>query len=92
MLGPVAGVTAALGAVVALVGPAAPVAGTAGPFGGAAKVQVAHIGKIEVDLEATSTEGLRRVPCGRAASASAACFVARPRSAHGMPQTGQFTP
>jgi hypothetical protein len=78
MLGPVVGVTAALGAVVALVGPAAPVAGTAGPFGGAAKVQLAHIGKIEVDLEATSAKGLRRVRCARAASASAACFVARP--------------
>jgi len=56
MLGPVVGVTAALGAVVALVGPAAAVDGTAGRFGGTAKVQLAHIGKIEVDLEATSAQ------------------------------------
>jgi hypothetical protein len=78
MLGPVVGVTAALGAVVALAGPAAAVDGTAGRFGGTAKVQLAHIGKIEVDLEATSANGLRRVRCARAASASTACFVARP--------------
>jgi hypothetical protein len=72
-----AGVAAA--ASIALAGHAvatSPAAGTVSPFGGSVPVHVAHVGRIELDLEQPPAAGrLRKVPCP-AGAATLACFVA----------------
>jgi hypothetical protein len=50
--------------------------GTVSPFGGSVPVRLAHVGRIELDLERAPAAGLRRVPCASGAATSA-CFVAR---------------
>lgn len=44
------------------------------PFGGSAPVLIAHIGRIEVDLQAANLSSLHRVPCIDAAAGST-CFI-----------------
>ncbi len=64
-------------AAVALVGHALgtqPAAVPVSAFGGSAPVHIAHVGHIDVDLEASSTAGLKRVQCV-SASGRTACFV-----------------
>jgi len=46
------------------------------PFGGPAPVRIAHVGRIDVDLEPAGTAGLHRVACA-GAGGSTACFVVR---------------
>ena len=65
-------------AVLALAGKAAgmqPAAVPASAFGGSVPVHIAQVGHIDVDLEASSSAGLRRVRC-LSASGRTACFVA----------------
>lgn len=82
MLGPLLGSAAALAAAaVAFAGQgpeSVPASRATSPFGGSALVHVAHVGRIEVDLQASETLGLRRVGCVGAASPATACFVAKP--------------
>jgi hypothetical protein len=69
---------AAAAAAVALAGHVvgvSPTAGTVSPFGGSQPVRIAHVGRIDVDLEHSSSAGLRRVPCAGGETAST-CFVA----------------
>ena len=54
-------------------GPAGPISS----FGGATSVRVFHVGRIEIDLERSSSAGLRRVRCAGIAPGLADCFVAR---------------
>jgi hypothetical protein len=46
-----------------------------GTFGSSARVHIAHVGRIDVDLESTRSTGLRRAPCVGAAYGTR-CFVA----------------
>ena len=72
------GAVAVAAAAVALVGKAAgtqPATVPVSAFGGSVPVHIAHVGHIDVDLEASSGAGLRRVRCV-SASGRTACFVA----------------
>jgi hypothetical protein len=46
-------------------------------FGGPRPVRVAHVGRIEIDLERSGAAGLRRIRCAGIAPGLADCFVAR---------------
>jgi hypothetical protein len=46
------------------------------PFGGSTAVHIAHVGRIDVDIEPAATELLRRIRCG-AARLGTACYVGR---------------
>lgn len=79
MVGGLRGMAAVLGLAAVATGPS--VGGSSSParapvseFGGPVAVHIAHVGRIEVDLESDSTVGLRRVPC--AATPADECFVA----------------
>lgn len=49
--------------------------GTITPFGGPVAVRVAHVGRIDVDLEAGTGHALRRVACAGPAGRTTACYV-----------------
>jgi hypothetical protein len=49
--------------------------GAVTPFGGPVAVHVAHVGRIDVDLEAGAGHALRRVTCASAAGRATACYV-----------------
>ena len=71
---------AVLGLAAAAMGPglggsSSPARPSVSDFGGPVAVHVAHVGRIDVDLEPGSIVGLQRVPCAGAAADS--CFVAR---------------
>jgi hypothetical protein len=80
MVGPLVGTAAAIAAAaVALAGHAigtSPTDGTVSPFGGSVPVHLAHVGHIDVDLEASVASGLHRVTCAGAPGAGTQCFVA----------------
>lgn len=80
LLGSVFGMAAAaLAASVALAGHtlvSTPDPGIVSPFGGSMPVHIAHVGHIDVDLESSSSAGLRKVPCASGLH-GIACFVAR---------------
>lgn len=46
-------------------------------FGGPRPVRVAHVGRIEVDLERSNFAGLRHIRCAGIAPGLADCFVTR---------------
>ena len=46
-------------------------------FGGPAAVHLAHVGRIETDLEPAGPLGLRRVACVGVSNRTTTCFVAR---------------
>ncbi len=50
--------------------------GVGTPFGGTVPVHIAHVGRIDRDLEPPGSAGLRRVTC--VGAAGSACFVAVP--------------
>ena len=49
-----------------------------GAFGSSTRVHIAHIGRIDIDLESAGSTGLRRARCA-GAPAGIACFVASAR-------------
>lgn len=49
-----------------------------GGFGGRSHVRIAHVGRIDVDLESARSAGLRRTSCV-GASPGTECFVASAR-------------
>ena len=49
-----------------------------GAFGSSARVYIAHVGRIDVDLESARSIGLRRMPCV-GAPLGTECFVASAR-------------
>jgi hypothetical protein len=51
--------------------------GPVSSFGGPGLVRIAHVGRIEVDLERSSFAGLRRIRCAGISPGLADCFVAR---------------
>lgn len=70
---------AAVAASVALAGHtlgASPDPVTVSPFGGPVAVHIAHVGRIEVDLESSSSAGLRKVRCASGLNGDS-CFVSR---------------
>ncbi|MGH2970894.1 MAG: hypothetical protein ACRDLE_01920 [Gaiellaceae bacterium] len=46
-------------------------------FGGPTAVHIAHVGRIDVDLGASTPVGLRRVRCSGVPAESMTCFVGR---------------
>jgi len=80
MIGAITGTAAATAAAAIALGGnvlgAAPQTRPATPFGGSAPVRIAHVGRIDVDLESSGAAGLHRVACADAAG-STACFVVR---------------
>jgi hypothetical protein len=81
MLGPLVGSAAALVAATAAVAGyplgSPPASRTTSPFGGSAVVHLTHVGRIEIDLQASRPLALRRVGCIGASSLATTCFVAR---------------
>ncbi len=49
--------------------------GAVTPFGGPAAVHIAHVGRIDVDMEAGIGRALRRVTCSGLAGRATACYV-----------------
>ena len=45
------------------------------PFGGRVAVHIAHLGRIDVDMEAGTGRALRRVTCAGPAGRATACYV-----------------
>lgn len=79
MAGPL--LSAAVAVAAAAVALAGKVAGTqpavvpVSPFGGSVPVKIAHVGHIEVDLEAGGPGSLQRVACAGIAGRATACYV-----------------
>lgn len=70
---------AAVAASLALAGHtvgASPSPGPVSPFGGSVPVHIAHVGHIDVDLQSSSSAGLRKVRCA-ATQSGYSCFVGR---------------
>lgn len=72
--------TAVAAAAIALAGKVAgaqPALVPASPFGGSRPVTVAHVGRIEVDLEPAGAGRLERVSCAGISGRATGCYVSR---------------
>jgi len=52
-----------------------PVTGPVSAFGGPVPVHIAHVGRIDVDLEPAAANGLRRVRCAGTSDGTTVCYV-----------------
>ena len=75
VLGTAAAVVAAAAAFAGHPLGSSPQPGIVSPFGGSVPVHIAHIGRIEVDLQSSSSAGLRKVRCAGGPQGNS-CFVA----------------
>jgi hypothetical protein len=74
------GAVAVAAAALALAGKAAgtqPAAVPMSAFGGSVPVHIAHVGRIDVDLEPAGPQRLQRVTCSGLSGTGTACFVSR---------------
>lgn len=74
------GAVAVAAAALALVGHALgtqPATVPVSAFGGSVPVHIAHVGRIDVDLESTGSQRLQRVSCSGLSGSGTACFVSR---------------
>ena len=74
------GAVAVAAAALALVGHALwpqPATVPASAFGGSVAVHIAHVGRIDVDLESAGPQRLQRVSCTGLSGTGTACFVSR---------------
>ena len=74
------GAVAVAAAAVALAGQALrpqPASVPVSAFGGSVPVHIAHVGRIDVDLESAGSQRLQRVTCSGLSGTGTACFVSR---------------